>query len=63
MKIKDLFIIKGTFQVHDGSQVRFWEENWLELGALKFRFPLLYNLARRKNSSIQQLLLSFPRYP
>jgi hypothetical protein len=22
MKIKDLFIIKGTFKVHDGSQVR-----------------------------------------
>jgi hypothetical protein len=36
MKIKDLFISKGTFQVHDGFQVRFWEDNWLGLGALKF---------------------------
>jgi hypothetical protein len=31
MKIKDLFISKGTFQVHDESQ-----DDWLRLGALKF---------------------------
>jgi hypothetical protein len=60
MKSKDLFINKGTFQVHDGSQVRFWEDNWLGLGALKFRFPLLYNLARRKNSTIAFVFSSIP---
>jgi hypothetical protein len=58
---------KGTFQVNDGSQTRFWGDNWLGLGALKFCFPLLYNLARRKNStvafvfSIVPLNISFPR--
>jgi hypothetical protein len=52
MKIKDLFMSKGTFQVNDGSQTRFWGDNWLGLGALKFCFPLLYNLARRKNSTV-----------
>jgi hypothetical protein len=60
MKIKDLFMSKGTFQVKDGSQARFWEDNWLGLGALKFRFPLLYNLARRKNSTVAFVFSTVP---
>jgi hypothetical protein len=36
MKIKDLFISKGTFQAHDRSQVRFQEDDWFGLEALKY---------------------------
>jgi hypothetical protein len=28
MKLKDTFISKGTFVIHDGSQVRFWEDDY-----------------------------------
>jgi hypothetical protein len=60
MKIKDIFISKGTFQVHDGSQIRFWEDDWLGLGALKFRFPLLYNLVRKKNTTFAYVFSTVP---
>jgi hypothetical protein len=60
MMIKDLFMSKGTFQAKDGSQTRFWEDNWLGLGALKFRFPHLYNLARRKNSIVAFVFSTVP---
>jgi hypothetical protein len=35
-----------------GPKRVFGGDNWLGLGALKFCFPLLYNLARRKNSTV-----------
>jgi hypothetical protein len=60
MKIKDIFISKGTFQAHDGSQVRFWEDDWIGSGVLKFCFALLYNLARRKNTILAYVFSTLP---
>ena len=60
MKVKDTFISKGTFVIHDGSQVRFWEDDWLGSGTLKLRFPSLYNLARRKNSTVACVFSTVP---
>jgi hypothetical protein len=46
--------------IHDGSQVRFWEDDWLGSGTLKLRFPSLYNLARRKNSTVACVFSTVP---
>jgi hypothetical protein len=48
--------------IHDGSQVRFWEDDWLGSGALKLCFPSLYNLARRKNSTVACVLHGALKY-
>jgi hypothetical protein len=57
MKVTVTFISEGTFVIHDGSQVHFWEDDWLGSGALKLHFPSLYNLARRKNSTVACVFL------
>jgi hypothetical protein len=50
----------GLFKVKDGSQTRFWIDNWLENKPLKDRFPALFNIGRRKQDSVQQVLSSSP---
>jgi hypothetical protein len=60
MKVNDTFISKWTFEVHDGSQVCFWEDDWLGLGALKLCFSYLYNLARRKNTIVAYVFSTAP---
>ena len=60
MKVKNKFIKLGYFIVGGGSQVRFWEDNWLGQQSFKTRFPNLYNIARRKNATVQSVLLYVP---
>ena len=52
MKIKDLFIRFGSFQVKNGIQTRFWEDIWLGESPLKSQYPTLYNVVRRKNGTV-----------
>ncbi|WVZ90234.1 hypothetical protein U9M48_036551 [Paspalum notatum var. saurae] len=48
MKVKLDFLRFGTFIVKDRSQVKFWEDNWLDGTPLRNQYPSLYNIARSK---------------
>ena len=60
MKVKDQFIDLSTFQVHNGLQTRFWEDKWLGNFTLKEQYPSLFNIARKKLSSVAHVLSTSP---
>jgi len=60
MNIKEIFMGFGSFKVKDGSQTRFWEDTWLEIKTLKDKFTALFNIIRRKQDSVAQVLSSSP---
>jgi hypothetical protein len=60
MNIKDTFMGFGSFKVKDGSQTRFWVDTWLGNKPLKNKFPALFNIVRKKQDSVAQVLSSSP---
>ena len=56
MKVKEEFLSLGKFELGDGSQVRFWEDAWIRSRPLKSLFPALYNIVRRKRTSVRTVL-------
>lgn len=60
MKVKLTFLRFGSFLIKDGSQVRFWEDAWLDGSSLKDQYPALYNIARKKFISISEALSVSP---
>jgi hypothetical protein len=58
MKVKQDFLRFGTFEIRNGSQVRFWEDRWLGDIALKSQYPSLYNIVRRKFETVETILKS-----
>ena len=48
----------GHFNVKDGTQTRFWVDAWLGNKPLKDRFPVLFNIVRRKQDTIATVLSS-----
>jgi len=56
LKVKDEFLEGGHFQVGDGKQIRFWEDAWNNNRPLKVQFPLLYNIVRRKNILVVEVM-------
>ena len=58
MKVKDEFLGLGTFEVGAGNQTRFWEDIWTNNKPLKEQFPSLYNIVRRKNSLVSDVIRS-----
>lgn len=38
-----------------GTRVRFWEDKWCMRDELKHKFPLLYDLSRKKNKMISKV--------
>jgi hypothetical protein len=46
--------------VQDGSQTRFWEDLWLGKEPLSVKYPALYNLIKKKNMSVAQVLSTTP---
>jgi hypothetical protein len=60
MEIKKFVLARGRFQVQDGSQTRFWEDLWLGKEPLMVKYPTLYNIVRKKNVSVAQVLSTTP---
>jgi hypothetical protein len=60
MEVKNLVLERGRFQVQDGSQTRFWEDLWLGREPLNVRYRALYNLVKKKNMSVAQVLSTTP---
>jgi hypothetical protein len=60
MEVKNLVLERGRFEVQDGSQTRFWEDLWLGRESLNVKYPALYNLVKKKNMSVAQVLSTTP---
>ena len=60
MKVKREFLRFGTFHIKNGSQVRFWEDSWLNSRPLRYQYPQLYNIVRKKQDTIMGKVLSTP---
>ena len=56
MKVKNDFLKFGTFTIKNGSQVRFWEDIWLENRPLRQQYPQLYNIVSKKQDTVGQVL-------
>nr|ABA95978.2 retrotransposon protein, putative, unclassified [Oryza sativa Japonica Group] len=51
---------KKKYRVHNGTQVRFWEDRWSGISPFAARFPELYNIARNKNESVAGVMSTRP---
>ena len=60
MKAKDRFLDLSIFNIHNGSQTRFWEDKWLGNFTLKEKYPSLYNITREKHISVANAFASTP---
>jgi hypothetical protein len=59
MKVKYQFLEFSTFNLHNGTHVRFWEDKWFGNVPLKDQYPCLYNITEK---SIYQSLVLLVRY-
>ena len=60
MNVKGAFMGFGSFKVKDGTQIRFWVDTWLSNQPLKDKFPVLFNIVRRKQNYVAKVLSSTP---
>ncbi|WVZ53763.1 hypothetical protein U9M48_004664, partial [Paspalum notatum var. saurae] len=60
MDVKQDFISLGSFQIRDGSQVRFWEDTWCGNQPLKNIYPSLFNIVRKKGATVADVMSSIP---
>jgi len=50
------FLKFGTFIIRDGSQVRLCEDTWLGNSPLRDQYPQLYNIVRKKQDTVTDIL-------
>jgi hypothetical protein len=60
MEVKRLVLKKGRFIVQDGTQTRFWEDPWIGREPLMKRFTSMYNIVRKKDALVPQVLSTTP---
>jgi len=60
MGVKNQFLNLGRFKLVSGDQLRFWEDIWLGNQPLKFRYPVLFNIVRKKHATVANVLSSSP---
>jgi hypothetical protein len=60
MQVKRLVLERGRFKIQNGTQTRFWEDLWIGTEPLMTKYPSLYNLVRKKNASVAQVLSTTP---
>jgi hypothetical protein len=60
MEVKNLVLERGRFQVQDGSQTRLWEDLWLGKEPLRVKYLALYNIVKKKNLTVAQVLSTTP---
>jgi hypothetical protein len=60
MKVMPAFFRYGSFLIKDGSQIRFWEDTWLDGSPLRDQYPSLYNIVRHRSITIAEAMSAFP---
>ena len=56
MRIKDEVLVKGSFNVKDGTKTRFWDDTWVGDKALKVKYPSLYNIVQDRHATVSKVL-------
>jgi hypothetical protein len=60
MKVKEDFLVGGTFKIKNGEQVRFWEDVWLGDKPLREAYPNLFRIVRQKDDTAANVLGTVP---
>jgi hypothetical protein len=60
MKVIHKFLDFIRFKVNNGTNTRFWEDRWVGNFKLKDHFPSLYNMTRKKGSSLAYFFRTVP---
>ena len=60
MKIKDEVLAKGSFEIKDGSNARFWENTWAGELPFKVKYPSIYNIVRDLHATVAKVLATRP---
>jgi hypothetical protein len=55
MKVKSDFLRFGTFTIKNGTQIRFWEDQWLGTTPLREQYPCLYHIVRHKQATVAEI--------
>jgi hypothetical protein len=58
--VKEDFFFRGFFKIGNGQRTQFWEDVWLGELPLAQQYPSLYNLVRRKNILVAEVLTGNP---
>jgi hypothetical protein len=60
IRVKNDFFQRGSFAVGNGQSTRFWEYTWLGETSLADQYPMLYNIVRRENVLVADVLAQNP---
>jgi hypothetical protein len=60
MQVKRLVLERGRFKIQNGTQTRFWEDLWIGTEPLMTKYPSLYNIGRKKNAKVAEVLSTTP---
>jgi hypothetical protein len=60
MHIKDEVLSLGSFDIKDGTNVRFWDDTWIRDKPLKIQYANLYNIARDPHATISKIMATSP---
>jgi hypothetical protein len=60
MKAKTDFLRHRSFLLTEGKNIRFWKDKWLGNYSFQHQYPSLYNIVRRKNVTVENVLNTVP---
>jgi hypothetical protein len=60
MHIKDEVLANGSFDIKDGTNMRFWDDTWVGDKPLKVKHPSLYNIVRDPHATISKVMATSP---
>jgi hypothetical protein len=60
MHKKDEVLAKGSFEIKDGTNVRFWDDTWVGDKPLKVQYPNLYNIVRDPHANVSKIMATIP---
>ena len=60
MATKKFFFPHGSFAIKNGSETRFWEDQWLGQTTLREQYPALYDIVRYKGDTLAKVMGSSP---
>jgi hypothetical protein len=60
MKIKDRFLMLGSFHLNNGENTRFWEDKWVGNRPLKEQYLSLFSTVRHKHKVVASAFSTIP---
>jgi hypothetical protein len=58
--LKDEVLAKGSFEIKDETNVRFWDNTWVGDKPLKVQYPNLYNIVRDLHATVSKIMATSP---